>query len=397
MGSLAKTYKPYRICRLRLSLASLRLWMGRKTLFSSLQSKPMKPILILLSTFLLYGCVKDTPQTAPLPAAGVYYPPAGALWERTSPAALGWDEAALPALFNMLEQKGTKAFLVVHNGRIVLEKYFGRFTADSSWYWASAGKTLTAALVGIAQHEGRLQITDPTSRYLGQGWTSLPPAKENLITVRHQLAMTTGLDDGTADDDCTTPGCLQYKADAGSRWAYHNAPYTLLEKVVEQATGSSYNAYFRQKIGSRIGMDGLWVRVGFNNVFFSTARSMARFGLLLQSGGVWNGTAVLPDSVFNRAQVNSSQSFNPSYGYLTWLNGKASHMLPTLQLSFAGALIPNGPADMYAALGKNDQKLYVVPSRKLVVVRMGETAGNVVLAASSFDNELWGALKAVIR
>jgi hypothetical protein len=59
-------------------------------------------------------------------------------------------------------------------------------------------------------------------------------------------------------------------------------------------------------------------------------------------------------------------------------------------------LFPNAPADLYAALGKNDQKLYVVPSQKLVVVRMGESAGNVQLAASSFDNELWGKLKPII-
>jgi hypothetical protein len=58
-------------------------------------------------------------------------------------------------------------------------------------------------------------------------------------------------------------------------------------------------------------------------------------------------------------------------------------------------MMPNAPADMYAALGKNDQKIYVVPSKKLVIIRMGESAGNVQLAVSSFDNELWGYLKLV--
>jgi hypothetical protein len=60
-------------------------------------------------------------------------------------------------------------------------------------------------------------------------------------------------------------------------------------------------------------------------------------------------------------------------------------------------MVPNGPADMYAALGKNDQKIYVVPSQNLVVIRMGEAAGNLQLAVSSFDNELWGKLKAILR
>jgi hypothetical protein len=71
-------------------------------------------------------------------------------------------------------------------------------------------------------------------------------------------------------------------------------------------------------------------------------------------------------------------------------------MLPTVQASFSGMLVPNAPADLYAALGKNDQKIYVVPSLGLVVVRMGEAAGNSHLALSSFDNELWGKLKGVI-
>jgi hypothetical protein len=64
--------------------------------------------------------------------------------------------------------------------------------------------------------------------------------------------------------------------------------------------------------------------------------------------------------------------------------------------SFTGVMTPNTPADMFAALRKNDQKVYVVPSQKLVVIRMGESAGNVQLAASGFDNELWGKLKPII-
>jgi CubicO group peptidase (beta-lactamase class C family) len=280
---------------------------------------------------------------------------------------------------------------------MVVEKYYGSFTADSNWYWASAGKTMTAMLVGIAQQEGLLNINNKSSQYLGAGWTSLPLAKENLITVRHQLTMTTGLDDVPANIDCTLPSCLQYKADAGTRWAYHNAPYTLLEKVVESASGTTYNQYFQQKIRERIGMNGLWVKQGYNNVYFSTPRSMARFGLLLLNKGKWNNAAILSDTNYFKTQVNSSQGLNLSYGYLTWLNGKSSYMLPSTQFNFTGSLIPNAPADMYAALGKNDQKIYVIPSMNIVIIRMGNDAGNANLALSGFDNELWGKLKLVIR
>ncbi len=355
--------------------------------------------LILSGLFLLAGCKKDGALLIDQPVESAYFPPlSGNTWETVSPVVLGWDQAKLTETFSFLEQKNTKAFMILKNGRIVVEKYFGSFTVDSNWYWASAGKTMTGFLVGIAQQEGLLRIEEASQKYLGNGWTSLPAAAEAAITIRHQLTMTTGLDDRVANNDCTRPECLMYREAPGSRWAYHNAPYTLLDQVVEKASGKTYIAYFQEKIRNRIGMNGLWLRVeGFNNVYFSTARSMARFGLLMQAKGQWDGQPILRDSVFFNAMVNSSQNLNPSYGYLTWLNGKSAHMLPTLQFVFNGALTPNAPADMYAALGKNDQKIYVVPSKGLVVIRMGESAGNVQLASSSFDNELWSYLNQVIR
>lgn len=361
----------------------------------------MKKLLLLpiLVATILVGCKKSSdpvPVPPPTPEPALYFPPVGSTsWETTSPATLGWTDAQLNDLYSYLQTKNTKAFIILKNGKIVVEKYFGTFTADSNWYWASAGKTVTAMLTGIAQQEGLLNINYKTSQYLGAGWTSLPAAKEDLITIRHQLTMTSGLDDNVPDDDCTLPSCLAYKADAGTRWAYHNAPYTLLDKVVESASGISYNAYFQEKIRNKIGMSGVWLRNGYNNVLYSTPRSMARFGLLMLNKGKWDQTPILNDSVYFNAQVNSSQGLNQSYGYLTWLNGKSTHMLPTLQTVFSGALVPTAPADMYAALGKNDQKVYVVPSLKIVVIRMGESAGNIQLAVSSFDSELWGKLKPI--
>lgn len=358
-----------------------------------------KPIIAFLSILLfLISCKKkNIPAPVPPVQTSIYFPPlTGSAWQTISAASLGWNETLLNDLAAFLQQKNSKAFIILKNGKIVSELYFGSFTKDSAWYWASAGKTLTAMLVGIAQKEGSLNIANKTSAYLGNGWTALPQAKEDLITIRHQLMMNTGLDDDVPDVDCTTPSCLVYKSDAGSRWSYHNAPYTLLEKVVENATSATYNNYFTQKIGTTTGMSGVWIKLGFNNVFFSNARSMARYGLLLLNKGKWSQTAVLNDSVYFNNMISSSQNFNQSYGYLTWLNGKSMHMLPQSQFVFNGPLVPQAPADMYAALGKNDQKIYVVPSQNLVVIRMGESAGNIQMATSSFDNELWGKLKPII-
>ena len=85
------------------------------------------------------------------------------------------------------------------------------------------------------------------------------------------------------------------------------------------------------------------------------------------------------------------------YGYLWWLNGKSSYHLPQTQIEFNGTLIPNAPADMYAALGKNDQKIYIVPSKKLVIIRMGDAGDGENFALSNFDNDLWEKLNALIN
>jgi hypothetical protein len=188
----------------------------------------MRYLLIIPFFCLLLSCKKNNDAILPLSAADtMYFPPvSGTNWQTTSIASLGWNETLMNDLYAYLQLKNTKAFIILKNGKIATEHYFGTFTADSIWYWASAGKTATAMLVGIAQQEGLLNINNKTSRYLGTGWTSLPLEKENLISIRKQLTMTSGLDDGVPDDNCTLPSCLIYKSDAGTRWAYHNAAYT---------------------------------------------------------------------------------------------------------------------------------------------------------------------------
>ncbi len=315
-----------------------------------------------------------------------YFPPlTGATWQTVSPASLGWCQDKLDSVQNYLGAHNTKACIILKDGKIAAEWYYGNFTKDSLHYWASAGKTITGLLVGVAQQDGILSINDSTSRFLGTGWTSETPTKERLITIKNNLSMTTGLDDGVPDDNCTSPSCLLYKADAGMRWAYHNAPYHLLQDLVASASGITYQQYTTQKLKQKTGMDGIWV----NYIYYSTARSMARFGLLLLNKGKWNTTPVLSDTAYFRQMTTSSNPYNLSYGYLTWLNGKPSCMLPTSQFVFQQSLIPSAPADMFCALGKNDQKVYVVPSQKLVVIRMGESATSQALALSAFDEPLW--------
>jgi CubicO group peptidase (beta-lactamase class C family) len=291
-------------------------------------------------------------------------------------------------LYDFLELQNTKAFIVLKDGKIVLEKYFGTHTQNDPWYWASAGKTLTAFMTGIAQQEGFLSIDDTTSQYLGTGWTSCTQAQEEKITIRDQLSMTSGLNDAVADPFCTLPSCLTYAANAGSRWAYHNGPYTLLDQVIQSATGSTLNSYTFLKLLFPTGMTGAFYPVGYNNVFLSTARSMARFGLLMLNNGNWNGNQIMTDQNYFNQMVNTSQPINESYGYLWWLNGKPTFMVPGIQLAFNGPLIPNAPADMIAAMGKNGQFLNVVPSQNLVWIRMGDAPDSSAVPFL-LNDEIW--------
>ncbi len=302
----------------------------------------------------------------------LYFPPLlGNAWDTISPASLGWCPERIDSLYNYLEQANSKAFIVLKDGKIVLEKYFGTFTQDSLWYWASAGKTITSFLIGKAQEQNYLSLKDTSSKYLGIGWTNCTRQQEDSISIRHQLTMTTGLDDGVSDNHCTDAACLIYKAPAGTRWAYHNAPYTLLEKVITTATAQNINVYTQSALKTKTGMTGLWVTVDYDNVYYSKPRSMARFGLLLQNNCVWNMDTLLHDSVYIDNMLNASQQLNYAYGYLTWLNGNGSYMIPSSQIVFPGSYAPAAPADMYAAIGKNGQIVSIAPSKGLVVVRMG--------------------------
>ena len=328
---------------------------------------------------------------------GLYFPPIDSdIWETLDFADLGWEATAEQPLYDFLEERGTDAFLILKDGRIVVEHYFGDFTQNENHAWNSAGKTLTAFTVGIAQEEGLLSLSDTSFDYLGEGWSSLTIEQEQNISVFNHLTMTTGLDYTVDDIFCTDPECLTYKNEPDTFWFYHNAPYTLLDRIVTGAVDQDFEQYFTEKLKNKIGMQGLWISIGYNNVFFSNARSMARFGLLNLNKGAWAEETILSDKNYFDAMTQTSQDLNQAYGYLWWLNGKDNYRIPGGEISLSGKLIPNAPDDLIAGLGKNDQKLYVVPSAGLVIVRMGADAGETLLGPSSFDNELWERINDLI-
>ena len=351
---------------------------------------------------LIIGCSNDSDNIEneiPEPS-GMYFPPLeGDTWETLTSSQLQWNTENEEELYEYLQSTNTKGFIILKNGRIVVEKYFNGHNLNTDWTWFSAAKSLTATFVGIAQDEGILNINNKTSDYLGANWSQLPTEKQDLITVKHHLTMTTGLTPHLGDFVpwvCTLPICLEYTSDAGTSWAYHQGAFMLLQEMITQSSGISFQEYCKTRISDKIGMNGNWTNSLGLNVYNSNTRSMARFGLLMHNKGVWNGSTIVSESYFNE-MTNTSQDINKSYGYLWWLNGKENIIGTTSTVALPGPLVPNAPDDMFAALGANDQKIYVIPSKDLVIIRSGDSAGEMQLGPSSFDNELWGKINAFIN
>jgi CubicO group peptidase (beta-lactamase class C family) len=238
-----------------------------------------------------------------------------------------------------------------------------------------------------------LALTDTVSRRIGAGW-SRSPATEGRITVRDLLSMSSGLNDS-----------LQFVTQPGQRFYYNNPAYYQLFELVTRVTGQDINTATRTRLFDRIGMVGSW-RLSFDTgepgfILSLNARDMVRFGHLMLSNGRWNGVRIV-DSSWVAQMWRPTPPDNPGYGLLWWLNGSTTYRIPGPYLlpSVPGMLVPSGPRDMVAALGKGDKKIYVIPSLDLVVIRHGpeaDAAGGNPLAISAFDEQLWQRLRRAIR
>lgn len=343
----------------------------------------------------MLACSEDGP-TAPTERAW-YFPPAdGSAWATVRPAEAGLDSAALAAALDWAGTQESFGVVVLWRGYLVAERYWAGWTVSTRGPLFSAGKSISSALVTQMISEGKLSLDTSVTAILGAGW-SRATTGESDITVRHLLSMASGLNDS-----------LQFVVAPGSKFYYNNPAYYQLFAVLSQVSGATVPQLAASRIFTPIGMTRALAIENTDTgepgyVFASSARDFARFGLLLQAGGRWNGTTVLSDSSALVQGRTYSGTDNLSYGWLWWLNGGASHRTPGPYLlpTNAGPLIPSAPADLVAALGLDDKKLYMVPSRDLIIVRLGDRApiagAGSPEAGSSFDNELWLRLSAAFR
>ena len=325
----------------------------------------------------LGGLIAQSTESAPV----VYWPSQS--WEAQTPAAAGLDQAKLHRARDYALSHKSTSFLVVRSGRIVLEAYGSGGGAGVARRIASATKSMTSILVGMAIDQGKLKLDQPVADFLPD-WKD---TRKEKITIRHLLSMTSGLDPARAQrlpdgDQFVVNASMPVKSAAGASWQYNTPAYHMLFRILEKATGSSLDTWTKEQMLAPLGMQATaWYSRPAGEVtnYFNvrcTARDMARFGLFVLRGGCWGEDRLVSESFF-KAATTSSQELNPAYGLLFWLNARKGHSAGGRKVDYR---FPGAPRDLVACLGKGGQQILVIPSQDLVIVRQGERPGDEGLA-----------------
>ena len=338
-------------------------------------------------------------------AQSLYFPPTDGEWAHIDPASAGWNAERISEALDVAGERHSSGVVILYNGRIMAERYWDSIDAPPLYAnfvqgkdaagrviedVASAQKSIVAVLVGMAQERNLIALDDPVSQYLGMGWSKASPEQEQAISIKHLLSMSSGLNED-----------LSFDTRAGTNWYYNTPAYHMLMRVVEVAAEQTRDVLTKEWFTDKLGMANSgwtvrpWASADIGVGFSTTARDLARFGLMIQAGGRWQDLTLLKDNTYLSQMLTSSQSMNPAYGYLWWLNGQAFSLAPgTGAPRSEGALIGSAPADLVAMQGALDRKLYIVPSLGLVIARLGSSGE---AEGVSFNAAFWRALMAAHR
>jgi len=319
--------------------------------------------------------------------------PVGASAGTTTAAASRDAESKMRDLLDYVRGQNTTGFLIRRHGKTLVEENwsvpdapgFATFvygsTADGQLLEdvASQQKSFVSVLIGIAIDKGEIDVAKPVSAYIGRGWTKATAEQEAAIRVADVLTMSSGLNERFA-----------YEAPAGTRFFYNTAVYAITKRILEAAAKAPLDRITREWLTEPLGMkETAWRQrpaalagVGNNTGLVTTPRDIAIFGQMILANGVapHGGRVISAKSL--KAMFERS-CCNPAYGRLWWLNG-GDHTIAADGKRKPGPLIPAAPADLVAALGFLDRRLYVVPSLDLIVVRTGAAASD-----KDFDQQLW--------
>lgn len=366
---------------------------------------------LVMIAVLAFAASAHAQELYPLPPqpAGVAWP--GADWE-TAPLPADVDRAAYDlavteAFAGVHPQMGeTRAVVIVQSGRVVFERYADGYTRDmrlNSW---SMAKSITHALVGAAVLRGQVAIDTPMGN---PAWRA--GDRRASITWRQFLQMVDGLDYRESSDDVSQAGnarmlfgdgrrnVARWAAqrpllhEPGTHWNYTSAGTMLISDALTRALAGSADSPTERRARMRILMDAyLFQPIGMqpvvefdpqgtfygSSLVWATARDFARFGYLYLRDGVWNGERVLPEGWVDFARTPGPDSNTDVYGAQWWLTPPSGTGRPERSL-----IVNPDLRDAFSAQGHEGQIIVVVPSKDLVMVRLGRFDGG---------DEAWNAM-----
>ena len=290
----------------------------------------------------------------------------------------------------------TNAIVVLYKGQLVAEKYAHGYDKNSRMPGWSVAKSITAALTGILVKQGKLDVSAPAAV---EEWERTSKEK---ITLKQLLQQTSGLDyEESYRKLSSATNMLFNKGNAaaytaqlplsftpGTVFNYSSGNSNIISRIIRQTVGEGYHAFPYESLFYKTGMYSIVLEPDASGTYvgssfcYATARDYARFGLLYYNNGKWDDEQLLPEDWVKATVQPSVADTLQHYGYQFWLNGFNKND-PTQRW------YPNVPADMYFADGFGGQDIYVIPSKKLVVVRLGLHVIN--------ENNLLGNIMSAIR
>ncbi|QLY29218.1 serine hydrolase domain-containing protein [Nocardia huaxiensis] len=297
---------------------------------------------------------------------------------RANPEDVQLDSAALNDALDFGARTGGVALQVYRHGCLVGDR---TPTGNLPMPLASATKGVAATVVGRAITLGYFGLDDPLGKFFPQA-----DAAHAELTVRQVLTQTTGLHFSWPADiaGLYTDSVLQTLAEPadyapGTTYQYAQNVIAVLSKIIELSTGSDFQDFAQRELFAPLGIDRdnwIWLRDRSGNTAVNGGLAMrpddlAKLGRLMLQQGQWGDSWLLdPDYI---RQATTGTTANPGYGFLTWLNSGDTYLgteFPTA-ITHPHPQFPGSPRDMYAFQGALGQFMTVVPSRDMVIIRMG--------------------------
>ncbi|MBI3554061.1 MAG: serine hydrolase [Elusimicrobia bacterium] len=281
---------------------------------------------------------------------------------------------------NSQRLRRTRAVLVLQDGRLLAERYAPGFSKDSRLPGWSMTKAVMHALVGVLVGEGKLSLD---RKNLFPHWEGDPRADitlEDLLRMRSGLHFSENYGDPLSDvnqmlwnslDACAYTAGRPLGHRPGARWQYASGTTNIISRLVREAVGEdAYPGFPRRALFGPLGMDSALIETDAGGTFvgssfmFATARDWARFGLFYLDDGVFRGSRLLPEGWVKSGVTPTPQSPDGRYGAHWWLK---------LQKELGGETEAayRIPGDAFFALGHEGQTLTIIPSKRLVAVRLG--------------------------